>query len=445
MQIIAQQALLPEGWAEGVAITVQDGLIASVAPAGPGAAANAGTVVPGMANLHSHAFQRGFAGLTEQRGAARDSFWTWREMMYRFALQLDPDGAQAIAEMAYVEMLEAGFTRVGEFHYLHHAPDGRPFDDRAEMSARIFAAADATGLSLTHLPVFYARGGFGPQPATEGQRRFLNGVDGFVDLVRRCDAMATRPGDVVGYAPHSLRAASKGDLMALTAALTDRKVHIHIAEQVKEVEDCLAFSGSRPVDWLFDHMEVTPDWCLIHATHLSEDEVTRMAKSGAVAGLCPVTEANLGDGIFAGRDFLSAGGRFGIGTDSNVQIGLAGELQALEYSQRLSLRERNVLTPVPGSTGEQLFTAALAGGAQALGAPEPVIAVGAPADLVALEDPFDLGTGGAQTLDRWIFGRDIRVRDVWVRGAHLVQDGRHRARDAIAQRYGQVVRAVLAQ
>ncbi len=340
-------------------------------------------------------------------------------------------------------MLEAGFTRVGEFHYLHHAPDGQPYDDPAEMSARLFAAAEATGLSLTHLPVFYARGGFGPVPAGEGQRRFLHAPDAFLRLIERCDALASRAGDVVGYAPHSLRAASAEDLAALTEALPGRRVHIHIAEQMREVEDSIAFSGQRPVDWLFDHVDVTPDWCLIHATHLSETEVTRIAASGAVAGLCPVTEANLGDGIFPGRAFLEAGGRFGIGTDSNVRIGLSGELRTLEYSQRLALRERNVMTPVPGSTGAQLFSAALAGGAQALGAPDPVIAVGAPADLVALYDPFTLGSDGAQMLDRWIFGRDIRVRDVWVRGAHLVQEGRHAARDGIAERYSAAVRAVL--
>jgi formiminoglutamate deiminase len=447
MQIIARQALLPDGWAQNVALTVKDGLITGVATATapPGTAMPVDTLLPGMSNLHSHAFQRGFAGLTEERGETRDSFWTWREMMYRFALQLDPEAMQAMAELAYVEMIEAGFTRVGEFHYLHHAPDGQPYEDPAEMSARIFAAAEATGLSLTHLPVFYARGGFGPMQAGAGQRRFLHAPNAFLRLIERCDTLASRAGDVVGYAPHSLRAASAEDLATLTDALPGRRVHIHIAEQMREVEDSLAFSGQRPVDWLFDHVEVTPDWCLIHATHLSETEVTRIAASGAVAGLCPLTEANLGDGIFPGRAFLEVGGRFGIGTDSNVRIGLAGELRALEYSQRLGLRERNVMTTVPGSTGAQLFSAALTGGAQALGAPDPVIAVGAPADLVALDDPFALGSDGAQMLDRWIFGRDIRVGGVWVRGAHLVQDGRHVARDGIAARYAQAVWDVLAR
>ncbi len=447
MQIIARQALLPTGFAENIAVCLRDGVIASVAEADAqavaGAVATVGTLVPGLSNLHSHAFQRGFAGLTEARGAARDSFWTWRERMYQFALHLDPEGAQAIAEMAYAEMLEAGYTRVGEFHYLHHAPDGRPYDDPAEMSARIFAAAQATGLNLTHLPVFYAHGGFGPVPAGAGQRRFLHGIDAFLRLVERCDVLATRAGDVVGCAPHSLRAVSGGDLSMLVAALPGRPFHIHIAEQEREVADCLAFSGQRPVEWLLDHAEVTDDWCLIHATHLSDAEVARLAASGAVAGLCPLTEANLGDGIFQGRAYQAAGGRFGIGTDSNVQVSLARELQALEYSQRLALRERNVMTPQEGSTGAQLFHAALCGGAQALGAPMPVIAVGAPADLVALEDPFGLDTPGPETLDRWIFGRDIRVRDVWVGGAHLVQEGRHIARDAIAGRYGATVGQVL--
>ncbi|APX23010.1 MAG: formimidoylglutamate deiminase [Rhodobacteraceae bacterium] len=442
MQLHAKWALLPDGWAENVALEVEGGAIGAVRPGAAPRGETLDVLIPGTCNLHSHAFQRGFAGLTEARGPGRDSFWTWREMMYRFALQLDPDGAQAIAEMAYVEMLEAGFTRVGEFHYLHHAPDGRAYDDPAEMSARIFAAAEAAGIALTHLPVFYAHGGFGPAPASDGQRRFLHDRDAFLALVARCDAMA-RPGDVVGYAPHSLRAADAADLAALAEALPGRKVHIHVAEQIPEVDDCLAFCGRRPVQRLFDVAEVGPDWCLIHATHLLDEEVTQIAGSGATVGLCPVTEANLGDGIFPAQTFLAQGGRFGVGTDSNVRIGLADELRCLEYGQRLTAHERNALATAPGSTGTQLLRRAQEGGARALGAPDGGLVPGAPADLVALRDPLELGSDGAQTVDRWLFGPDIAVGDVWVAGRRQVREGRHVARDRIADRFARTVRQVL--
>lgn len=443
MKIVARQALLPEGWAEHVEISVEEGCITRVKPA-EGAVPDHDTVLPGMSNLHSHAFQRGFAGLTEARGPGADSFWTWRDMMYRFALTLDPDQAQAVAEMAYVEMLEAGYTRVGEFHYLHHAPDGQPYDNPAEMSARIFAASAVTGIALTHLPVFYAHGGFGPTKASEGQRRFLHDREAFLRLIEYCDRMAAdQPGAVVGYAPHSLRAASAEDLATLIPALPGRPIHIHIAEQTPEVRDCLAFCGQRPVEWLLDNAPVGPEWCLIHATHLTEAEVAGIARSGAVVGLCPVTESNLGDGIFPGQSFAAQGGRYGVGTDSNVRISLAEELRTLEYSQRLAGQARNVMAAQQGSTGQQLFDAALAGGHQALNAGTPGIAIGAPADMVSLRDPLGIGSDGPTMLDRWLFGPDITVGDVWARGVHLVRDGHHKDRASVTRRFAQVARDIL--
>ena len=443
MILHARTALLPQAWARDVRLVLAGGRIASVtigAPPQPGDL-RADILLPGLPNLHSHAFQRGFSGLTEQRGPGRDSFWTWREMMYRFALQLSPEAMQAIAALAYVEMLEAGFTRVGEFHYLHHAPDGAPYDTPAEMSARIFAAAEETGINLTHLPVFYAHGGFGPKAAGEGQRRFLHDPDGFARLVEACDAMA-RPQDRVGLAPHSLRAATVEQITGLAQAFPGRPFHIHIAEQVQEVDDCLAFCGQRPVAYLLDQAPVGPDWCLIHATHLTPAEVQGIAASGAVVGLCPITEANLGDGIFPAEPFLAAGGRFGLGTDSNVQITAAGEARMLEYSQRLHSRARNVCADT-GSTGARLFQGAATGGAQALGAPAPQIAAGAPADLVALHDPMGLDMADDRLLDRWMFGRDLRVADVWATGRHVVQGGRHIARDAIVQAAAKACRALI--
>ena len=442
--IFADKALLPTGWENDVRIEMSGGLVHSVET---GSVAEpddcrVSALVPGMPNVHSHAFQRGHAGLTEIRGAGRESFWTWREMMYRFALSVSPDDIAALAEMAYVEMLEAGYTRVGEFHYLHHAPDGAPYGNPAELSDRIFSAAEHTGIALTHLPVFYAHGGFGPKAPAAGQRRFLNSVDRFVDLVERCDVRKTRPQDRVGFAPHSLRAASQEELSRLCAVLPGRKLHIHIAEQVQEVEDCMAYYGQRPVEWLLDTFDVNEDWCLIHATHMTDAETRRVAASKAVAGLCPVTEANLGDGLFPAPDFLEAGGRIAIGTDSNVRIDVAEELRILEYGQRLHFRARNILAQEGGSTGRRLFDAALAGGTQALGAPKPEISPGAPADLVALADGLKAGQDDA-LLDRWIFGRDVATSDVWAAGAHVVRAGRHIHRDAVQVRFADVLRRVL--
>jgi formiminoglutamate deiminase len=445
MMIFAKQALLPGGWQTNIRLTLEGGHLLSVET---GVAPSHGDVtvdclVPGMPNAHSHAFQRGFSGMTERRGAGRDSFWTWREMMYRFALSVQPEDVQALAEMAYMEMLEAGYTRVGEFHYLHHDTDGSFYDNPAELSARIFAAAHETGIALTHLPVFYAHGGFGPVQADVGQRRFLHGLDRFGELVEACDAMVTRPQDRVGYAPHSLRAASQEELARLAQAFPGRKTHIHIAEQMKEVEDCLAFHGQRPVAWAMDNLPVDANWCLIHATHLTEEERRAIASSGAVAGLCPVTEANLGDGMFPAISYLAEGGRIAVGTDSNIRIDVAEELRTLEYGQRLFHRARNVLAREGGSTGRRLFEAGLTGGAQALDAPPPVIAAGMPADLVALCDPLTLVADGDQMLDRWIFGRDMAVSDVWAGGRHVVRDGRHACRDRIQMRFAEALGRVL--
>lgn len=446
--IFAEQALLAGGWARNVRIAVVGGRIATVSE---GAAPEPGDerhaiIVPGMPNLHSHAFQRGMAGLAEVRGEAADSFWSWREVMYRFALSMTPEQAQAIAAQLYVEMLEAGFTRVGEFHYLHHDRDGRPYADIAEMANRIVAAAGATGIGLTLLPVFYARSGFGGAAPHQGQRRFLNDLNGFAKLVERCrESVRVLNQAVLGVAPHSLRAATPEELREVVQLAREGPIHIHIAEQVKEVEDCLAWSGSRPVEWLLANEEVDARWCLIHATHMTDRETEAAALSGAVAGLCPITEANLGDGIFPAAGFRRHGGSFGVGSDSNVLIGVADELRQLEYSQRLAQRARNVVAEPGRSTGRTLFDAALAGGAQALGAGPVGLESNAPADLVAL-DTAETGLGeavGDTILDSWIFSGRIRPDCVWVAGRKWVAEGRHVAREAIAARFRQAMRELL--
>ncbi len=443
-------ALLPDGWARDVRLTVADGLIASLETDAARQAGDEGhgALIPGLSNLHSHAFQRAMAGLAEVRGASADSFWTWRELMYRFLDRMTPDDVGAIAAMAQVEMLETGFTRVGEFHYLHHAADGQPYANPAEMAGAVMYAAHETGIGLTLLPVFYAHSGFGGQAPTAGQRRFVHDIDGFHRLLERLDVVAARQPDcVVGVAPHSLRAATPEQLSALAAMAGEHPIHIHIAEQVKEVADCIAWSGARPVEWLLANAPVDPRWCLVHATHVTDAEIAGIATSGAVVGLCPITEANLGDGLFPAGPFLEAGGRFGVGSDSNVRIDASEELRLLEYGQRLAERGRNLFAQGAGhSTGQDLFAGALAGGAQALGV-EAGLRVGAAFDAVSfdLTHPSLAHRAPEALLDGWIFAAGERGIDtVWRRGRRLVSGGRHVRREDIAQRYRAVLAGLLA-
>jgi formiminoglutamate deiminase len=445
------EALLESGWASDVRIEVAEGTITSVqAGARPAAGEERHAVgLPGMPNLHSHAFQRAMAGLAEVRGPSDDTFWTWRELMYRFALAMDPQDVQAVAGLAYMEMMEAGFTRVGEFHYLHHDRDGTPFTNPTEMAGRIIAAAAETGINLTLLPVFYAHGSFGGTPPAPAQRRSICDPESFASLVEAARrAAAVHPGTVVGIAPHSLRAVTPDELAAIRPLAQSGPIHIHAAEQLCEVEDCLAWSGRRPVEWLLDHAAPDGRWCFIHATHMTAAEAQRMAAAGVVAGLCPVTEANLGDGTFDGPAFVAGGGRFGIGSDSNVLIGVADELRQLEYAQRLQRRQRNVMSGAEGvSTGRSLYEAACHGGSVALGAPRAILAAGAPADIVSLDTthPALLERRGDRILDGWIFAaRTSPVDCVWVGGRKYVEGGRHCARDAILGRYRRSMARLLA-
>jgi formiminoglutamate deiminase len=446
-----EQALLKSGWATGVRIEIAEGLITAVETCTQAAARDERHAIglPGMPNLHSHAFQRGMAGLAETRGPEQDTFWTWRELMYRLALAMTPDDVQAVAALAYVEMLESGFTRVGEFHYLHHDRDGRPFSDLAEMAGRIIAAAGETGIGLTLLPVFYAHGGFGGQAPAPSQRRFLCDPDAFGRLLEASRRRAlTHPGSVVGVAPHSLRAITPEELAAILPLAGNGPIHIHAAEQRREVQDCLAWSGRRPVEWLLEEAAADNRWCFVHATHMTPEETQHMAAAGVVAGLCPVTEANLGDGIFNGPQFLSCGGRLGIGSDSNVLVSVADELRQLEYAQRLHGHRRNVMSRGDGaSTGRALYEAAAHGGSAALGTPAAVLAPGSAADLVSLDaaNPALLDRRGDRILDAWVFAARANPVDcVWVGGRKWVEAGRHRAREPIVGRYRRSIARVLA-
>ncbi len=444
------QALLPEGWADDVRVTVDRGIITGIevgAAAGPTDERH-GVALPGMPNLHSHAFQRGMAGLAERRGDTADSFWTWREVMYQFLGQMEPDDVEAVATQLQVEMLEAGFTRVGEFHYLHHGIDGAPYADMAEMGARIAAAAEISGIGLTLLPVFYAHAGFGGQAPNPGQRRFLSNPESFARLMEASRAaVAGLPDAVVGIAPHSLRAVTAAELAAILPLAGGGPIHIHVAEQVAEVDACVGWSGLRPVEWLLEHAPVDRRWCLIHATHMTDKEAVAMARTGAVAGLCPITEANLGDGTFNALPFLAAGGSYGVGSDSNVLIDVGGELRQLEYSQRLHHRARNVLaTTTQPATGRALFEAAIRGGAQALGVAAGLCR-GAAADFVTIDGahPALVGRRGDALLDSMVFaGGSSTIHSVWRAGRLVVREGRHVARDAVRARFARTMTRLLA-
>lgn len=444
-ELFFDHALLPSGWEHDVRISVQDGTVVSVmgSASRDGAERMAGIAIPGLPNLHCHAFQRGMARLAERRSPREDSFWTWREVLYWFLDRLSPKDVQAIASFAYMQMLEAGFTTVGEFHYLHHNIDGRPYDDIGEMAKAIAAAAE-TYIGLTLLPSFYAHGGCGGALPAAGQRRFINDPDHFLRLVERTRAIvASLPTARVGVAPHSLRAVTLEELRIICQASPDGPIHIHAAEQAREVEESLAALGRRPVEWLLDNANINSRWCVVHATHTTKQERRALAASGAVVGLCPVTEASLGDGLFDGADYLAAGGRFGIGTDSNIEIDAAAELRQLEYGQRLARHARNVMAMREGeSTGWRLFASALSGGAQALQQPVGALAPGLRADIVLLDETHpDLASRhDDEWLDAWIFvaGR-MAVKTVLIGGKTVVEGGRHRMRTAIETRYKRVI------
>ena len=449
--IHAKRARLPDGWATGLRLTIEDGTIAALATDAAPAAGDVrvDALLPAPGNLHSHAFQRAMAGMTESRAKGRDSFWTWRDLMYRFLDRLNPEQMQAIAALAFMEMQEAGFAAVGEFHYVHHQPGGAAYDDVAELSKCIFAAADLTGIGLTHLPVLYTYGGAGRAPLAGGQARFGNDVAQFLDLVAAAkDGIKALPTDArVGIAPHSLRATAPEDLQEALAAEVGGPIHVHVAEQPKEVADVEAWLGARPVAWLLENVAVDATWCLIHATHMTRAETAAMARSGAVAGLCPITEANLGDGPFNGPDYVSAGGAFGVGSDSNVRISMVEELRTLEYSQRLRDLARNVLCVGEGSVGAALYLTAARGGAQALGRDSGAIVEGRLADLVAVDGtaPALCALDGDRLLDGLVFAAgDAVVSDVWSAGRHRVRDGRHVARDRIVADYRAAMSSLLA-
>ena len=441
----------PGGWVRDRVLRVSNGAITSVSEpeANDATKRHAGYVLPGLTSLHSHAFQRGMAGLAETRGTGPESFWTWREVMYGFLDRLTPDDVRDIAAMAYVEMAERGFTSAVEFHYLHHDVDGRPYANRAAMAEAIVEAARDAGIGLTLLPTLYRFGGFGGVAPGHGQRRFINSPDDFEALVAASSHAIRAHDDArLGLALHSLRAVEPADIARAMRMLDGAPLHIHAAEQKKEVADCIAWSGRRPVRWLLDTVGLDARWCVIHATHMDADETRDLAETGAVAGLCPVTEANLGDGIFPATAFVDAGGAFGIGTDSNVLISAGEELRTLEYGQRLRDCQRVRLAAAGQSVGARLYAEALAGGARASGRVVGRLERGARADWIALDetDPVLAGAREETILDRAVFAAPtLPIKDVWIGGRRVVRHGRHVRRDTIGRRFAATMARLTAQ
>lgn len=438
----------PAGWQADAGFEIDDhGRIGAIEGAEP--TASASWIVPGIANLHSHAFQRAMAGMAERQTNPEDSFWTWRETMYRFAARFTPEILQAVAAQLYAEMLEAGYTTVCEFHYLHHAPDGQPYADPAAMSRALIAAAQETGIRLTLLPVLYMTGGFDGRALGERQRRFGHDVDSYLRLVDTlCEEVG--PSLHVGCALHSLRAVPADAMATVLEALPPAMpVHIHIAEQVGEVQDCLALRNARPVEWLLANAAVDARWTLVHATHLTADEVEGIARSGATVAICPTTEANLGDGLFPLRDYLDAGGRWGIGSDSHISVSPVEELRWLEYGQRLITRHRNIAVRKNSpSVGETLLRDVAASARQSTGHASGGLAVGDFADAIVLDTdaPQLFGLNANDAVDRWIFsGNRNLVRDVYVGGRRVVEAGHHLQRSAIAARYRAAMAKLLAE
>ena len=442
--LFASDALLPSGWARDVLVEWDGaGIISSVvARAAPeGAAVAAGPLLPGIANVHSHAFQRAMAGLAEFRGHPTDDFWTWREEMYRLVQLLAPEDVEAIARHLYIEMLKHGYTTVAEFHYLHNDRDGRPYADKAEMANRIVGAAGDGGIALTLLPVLYAHGGFGHRVLSPAQRRFGGDPAFVLELLREVAAFHL-PNALLrlGVAPHSVRAVDALLLTEIVDAATrldpTLPIHMHVSEQVGEVTECIETQGTTPLAWVRDLVEIGPRWCFIHATHLTQLEMKSLAATGASVGLCPTTEANLGDGIFEFTPWFEARRPWSIGGDSHVAVSPFEELRALEYSQRLRHRVRNVIADEDSpDVAANLWLGAAAGGAQSTGQPTGMIAVGRRADFVVLDgaDVDFEGLGAAAMLGVAMFsGSSNRVRDVFVAGSMVIANGRHPREESAA-------------
>ncbi|PHS14440.1 MAG: formimidoylglutamate deiminase [Kangiella sp.] len=452
-KVYAENILIGSDWQTEVTLTIDNGIITSISSGKEeDAVALNGPVIPGMINCHSHAFQRAFAGFSEYRGNTEDSFWSWRDIMYKFVAKMSPEDAHVVAKFVYIEMLKAGYTSVGEFHYLHHQANGVKYDDPAEMSHQVIMAADEVGISITHLPVLYTYAGFGKKDPSKEQSRFIHSTQDYLELVNQLNKnYSNRSNFKLGIAPHSLRAVSREQLNEIIPFIRQLNpkapIHIHIAEQLKEVDDCLVFYKQRPVEWLLNNFEMDEHWCLIHATHLTEQEIKNTANSGAVVGICPLTEANLGDGIFPTAEFSKFGGKFAIGSDSHIGINVAEELRLLEYAQRLIKHQRAVMVDDNcKSVGQYIFTKTCKDGASSLNQNAGEIAVGRDANFLVLDEnePSLFSKKDSFILDASIFAcNQLPVKDVYVAGEKVIENGHHRLQEEAKKQYRKVLKKLI--
>ncbi|NVK23218.1 MAG: formimidoylglutamate deiminase [Kangiellaceae bacterium] len=458
-QFFAKHILLDEGWANDVLLKVDcNGVIQEIKPQSRidhqfDGELISGSVIPGMVNNHSHAFQWAMAGLAEQSGQDSDSFWTWRNAMYNFVGKVTPDDLRIIASALYMQMLKAGYTSVGEFHYLHHDISGTHYSNQAEMSLQLFEAAKQSGIGMTLLPVFYRYAGFGEQPANQGQKRFIHDQEAYANLLSKISFLAKEYNQNFGIAPHSLRAVSGSDIKFAINTLDslDRKapIHIHIAEQVKEVSDCIAHYSQRPVDWLMKQFELNERWCLVHATHMTEQETFEVAQSKAVVSVCTTTEANLGDGFFNMMDYKKHQGRWSVGSDSHITVSATEELRWLEYQQRLMNKSRTLLVDGDfSSNGHWLWTQAAIGGAQSLNRQAGKLKVGHKADWLELDNNSIalIGKKDNQLIDALIFNKQAAcnpIKAVWVNGQQYVEHGKHKAEAEIMKQFLPIMQKLL--
>lgn len=455
MKYYVNKILLANGWAAHKTLTIVNGTITQITD-GKDATIDEtlGTVIPGMINCHSHAFQRAFAGFSEQGSEGQNSFWTWRKVMYQFLAKLTDTDAQIIATQLYIEMLKMGYTRVAEFHYLHHNIDGQVYDKTnhqhglATMAYAIFSAANTAGIGLTMLPVLYQYADFGKQTANKEQKRFINSIDQFNQLVNDCFVLSKQFSNTnMGIAPHSLRAVDKSAIIETSQHVRsldkNAPIHIHISEQQKEVDDCLNYYGKRPVQWLLENINIDKRWCLIHATHINNEEQKALVQSQAVVGICPTTEANLGDGIFPTAPFLDLKGTIAIGSDSHISVNPIEELRWLEYAQRLSKQQRAILACLQSpSVGQNLWQKAASGGAQSTNSNTGCLAVGKQADLLVLDDQQTrlYANNQQQLLDSLIFAsRENTIKDVMVNGQWVVRNGIHPQQESSTELFAKLL------
>jgi len=448
------KALLTEnGWVENAVVQLnREGMVQSVSSDEKVDAEYVdGFALPGFQNAHSHAFQYAMAGLAELHTGTGvpDDFWSWRNAMYSLALQLSPDQMEAVATMLYAEMLRHGYTAVAEFHYVHHDPEGKPYGNLAELGERLVAAAQKTGIQLTLVPMFYQMGGFGMEPEAK-QRRFISPtLDDYLNLLESSSKAVSKYSQAnLGMGVHSLRAVKGEDIVLLSEKFrNDRPFHIHVAEQKKEITDSLAFYGHRPVEWLLQNVNVTDNYHLVHATHLSDAEVAGIAKAGAHVVLCPSTEGNLGDGLFRFHDFKALGGKWSIGTDSHVGLNPLEELRVLDYGQRLITHKRNTFFEEgKGDSGFNAIQKAFQSGKKAMGKEgQTFFKEGNSFDAVIYDAKAPLlAASGVQNLcNTIVYSCDVSHQlGTMVKGEWVIKEGLHSQQDTIQKDFVKALKAV---